>query len=235
MMKQAGLLLAIAALAPVVQGPVMAEQVDIIIVGTVVSNAIGDPPLSTVSAGDAASMYFILDSDNFVDGIPGDTRGYVINQASFTLEFDTPAIQGLLDPFPAGETPYFTLVEGFPVSDGFFVSTSPISPGGVPLEQTPFNANFSVSYVGATLDSLDILDAEGVYDFTGLTAFGFNLWSIFPDNVAMEIDFQQMTIQTSAAGDGGNDVPATSSAGLSILIAIVLAGTIVLLRRSRTA
>jgi hypothetical protein len=234
-MRKAGLLLAIVAMAPVVPGLVMAEQVDVIISGTVVFNAIGDPPLSAVSGGDAVSIYFILDSENFVEGVPGDTRGYVIDQASFAVEFDTPVIQGLLDPFPAGQTPYFTLVEGFPVSDGFFVATFPTSPGGVPLEQTPFNANFSVSYVGETLDSLDILDAEGVYDFTGLTAFGFNLWSIFPDNVAMEIDFEQMTIQTDAIGDGGSDVPATSNAGLLILIAIVLAGTIVVLRRSRTA
>ena len=41
---------------------------------------------------------------------------------------------------------------------------------------------------------IDILDAQGTYDFTGLTNFGFNLWAVFPDNVVMEINFEQMTI-----------------------------------------
>jgi hypothetical protein len=101
---------------------------------------------------------------------------------------------GLLDPYPPGETPYFTLVEGFPVSDGFFVSSSPSSPGGVPLAQTPVELNLLLGYTGDTLSSLDILDALGTYDFDGLTQFGFNLWSNFPDNVVMEMEFTQMTI-----------------------------------------
>jgi hypothetical protein len=173
-----------------------ADIVTVSVTGSVSFNGINDPPLSGVNSGDAVEMSFTVDSDFFMDGVPGDTRGYEINQSSFSMSFNTTLAGslevGLLNPFPG--TPYFTLVDGFPVSDGFFVSTSPISPGGVPLEQEPFNANLELGYSGDTLSSLDILDAIGVYNFDGLTSFGFTLWVGSPDNVAMEIEFQQMTI-----------------------------------------
>ena len=56
-----------------------------------------------------------------------------------------------------------------------------------------------LGYVGETLSSLDIHDAVGTYDFDGLTSFGFNLWAIFPDNVVLDIEFQQMTISVIPA------------------------------------
>jgi len=179
-----------------------AAEITVTVTGQVSFNGIGDEPLNGVGGGDNVELSFTVDSNNFVEGVPGDTRGYEINQASFSLTFDTPLSIGLLDPFPAGQTPYFGLVDGFPVSDGFFVSTSPVSPGGVPLEQTPFNLNLDLGYTGDTLASLDILDALGTYDFTGLTRFGFNLWAVFPDNVAMDVDFAQMTIVPEPATIG---------------------------------
>lgn len=177
-------------------GTAQASPVMVTATGSVVFNAITTPPLSAVGSGELVIMSFMVDSDNFVEGIPGDTRGYVIDHASFWLSFSGGTAVGLLDPFPAGETPYFTLVEGFPVSDGFFVSTSPFSPGGVPLSQTPINFNLDLGYDGATLGSLNILDALGDYGFSGLTRFGFNLWQVFPDNVRMDIDFQMLSIAT---------------------------------------
>ena len=173
---------------------VQASPVDVSATGTVVFNGITTPPLNAVTAGQTAIVSFTVDSNNFVDGVPGDTRGYVIDQASFSLSFSGGASVGLLSPFPAGQTPYFTLVEGFPLSDGFFISTSPVSPGGVPLSQTPLQFNLDLGYVGSTLLTLDILDAKGTYGFTGLTRFGFNLWQSFPDNVRMEINFINLTI-----------------------------------------
>jgi hypothetical protein len=162
--------------------------------GTVVFNGITTAPLNAVAAGHTAVMSFQVDSNVFVEGVPGDTRGYEIIQPSFSLAFSTPVSVGLLNPFPAGQTPYFTLVDGFPVSDGFFVSTSPTSPGGVPISQTPLQVNLDLGYVGTTLGSLDILDAVGTYGFTGLTRFSFTLWQSFPDNVRMEIEYSQLTI-----------------------------------------
>ena len=97
-------------------------------------------------------------------------------------------------------TPYFTLVEGFPVSDGFFVSTSPISPGGVPLSHMPYQFNLDLGYVGATLATLDITDAYGDYAFGGLTRFSMDIWQSSPDNVRMAMDFSQLSIVPAPAG-----------------------------------
>lgn len=201
--------------------PLRAAIVAVDVAGQVVFNGIGDPPLSGVGFLDNVQLSFTVDSANFVDGVPGDTRGYVIDESSFSLAFDTPLTMGLLNPFPAGATPYFTLIEGFPVSDGFFVSTSPVAQGGVPLEQEPHNLNLSLGYTGDTLASLDILDAIGVYGFGGLTSFAFNLWAIFPDNVAMEMDFIEMTISAP-------EPPIPEPAGLGLLGLAMLA-----LRRGR--
>lgn len=171
-----------------------AANVDVTITGNVFFNGINNPPLNAVGGGETAELSFSVDSNNFVDGVPGDTRGYVIDQSSFSLKFSGGTDVGLLNPFPAGQTPYFTLVDGFPVSDGFFVAASPISPGGVALEQTPFNLDVDLGYDGATLSSLNILDAVGTYDFTGLTRFSYNVWTISPDNVALGIDFSGLSI-----------------------------------------
>lgn len=173
-----------------------ADLVEVSARGQVLFNGITTPPLNAVTVGQTVRMSFMVDSGNFVEGAPGDTRGYVIDQPTFALTFSGGVSVGLLNPFPGGETPYFTLVDGFPVSDGFFVSTSPISPGGVPLAQSPINANLDLGYVGTTLGSLDILAAIGTYGFTGLTRFSYTLWRVFPDNVVMEIDFTDLAIAT---------------------------------------
>jgi hypothetical protein len=172
-----------------------ADLVMVSATGTVTFNGITTPPLNGVTAGETAVVSFEVDSNNSVDGIPGDTRGYVIDQPSFSLAFSGGVSVGLVSPFPAGQTPYFTLVEGFPVSDGFFVSTSNVSPGGVPISQTPIQFNLDLGYIGSTLTSLDILDAQGTYGFTGLTRFAFNLWQAFPDNVVLDIEFASLTIE----------------------------------------
>lgn len=69
----------------------------------------------------------------------------------------------------------------------------------VPLTQAPYQGHFRVGYTGGTLGSLDILDALGTYDFTGLTVFGYNLWTGSPDNVVLDIEFTHMTITPAPA------------------------------------
>jgi hypothetical protein len=173
--------------------PANAATVTVSAIGSIVFNGVQGAPIQGVSG--PVHMSFTVDSNNFVDGVPGDTRGYVIDPTSFALSFPNSGVSvGLADPFPVGQTPYFTLVDGFPVSDGFFVSTSPVSPGGVPLAQTPVNANLDLGYAGTTLSSLNILDAVGDYEFAGLTRFSFTLWEVFPDNTRMEIDFAGLSI-----------------------------------------
>ncbi len=191
------LLLTILVTAMLVATGAHADLVSVTANGQVVFNTITTPPLNAIVAGEQAAVTFQVDSNNFVEGIPGDTRGYVIEQPSFALAFSSGLNMGLLNPFPPGETPYFTLVDGFPVSDGFFVSTSPLSPGGVPLMQTPIQFNLDLGYVGTTLGSLDILAALGTYGFTGLNRFGFGLWRVAPDNVVLGIDFTSMTISAA--------------------------------------
>lgn len=198
-----------------------ATVVDVSVRGTVTFRAgtLG-APLNGVSAGNVGVMSFQVDSNNFVDGIPGDLRSYPIDLSSFSLAFQPSGVTvGLLNPFPAGQTPYFTIGEGFPVSDGFFVSTSTTSPGGVPISQSPLEANLDLGYVGTTLSSLNILDAQGSYDFTGLTRFGYNIWQTIPDNVRLDIDFVSLTIQA---------VPEPSQC-----VALGFASTLALIRRRR--
>ena len=45
------------------------------------------------------------------------------------------------------------------------------------------------------------LDALGVYSFEGMTRFAFNLWASFPDNVAMECDFEMMIIDAPVSAE----------------------------------
>lgn len=231
-MRRAIGILAIVVIGTCLPGFVLGATVEVTIAGVVTFNGISEPPLSNVATGNEVIMRFAVDSDDFVDGVPGDTRGYPIDPSSFQLLFDTPVTVELLDPLP---TPaYFTLVDGFPVADGFFVATSPVSPGGVPLEQEPYQANVDLGYTGETLDSLDILDAAGAYGFDGLTRFGYNLWSVVPDNVAMEIDFLNMTI-VETGGDGGaddgGDVSATTGVGVVLMVLLLLGGSAYFLRR----
>jgi hypothetical protein len=162
-------------------------QVDVY--GEVYFNGTVGAPLSTVTVGQTAHMAFQVDSSVFVDSIPGDVRAYNIIQPSFSLSFSGGASVGM-----TGGPAYFGVRDGDPVADGFFVSTSTVSYGGVPLTQAPYQADFHASYTGTTLSSLDILAAFGTYDYDGLTVFGYSLWQSFPDNVKMGIDFTHMTI-----------------------------------------
>jgi len=156
--------------------------------GMVFFNSIGDGSLGTVGNGETATMTLGLDTNDFFDSVPGDLRGYVIS--SFDLSFSGGASVGAA----GGNTNYFTLVDGFPVSDGFFVAGSAVSPGGVELDQSPYFFDLNLGYDGSTLGSLDIADAFGTYEFNGLTRFSMNIWSVFPDNVRLGMDFSSLTI-----------------------------------------
>ena len=162
-------------------------QVDIH--GQVIFNATAGAPLSTVAVGELAHTSFQVDSDVFVDSIPGDVRAYNVIQPSYSLSFSGGASVGL------GVGPaFFGVRDGDPVADGFFVSHNTTSVGGVFLSQAPYRGDFHSSYVGSTLSSVDILSAVGTYDFTGLTVFGYTIWQGSVDNVRMDINFDHMTI-----------------------------------------
>ncbi len=173
MNRRVNAVIAVAVLAIPADGALSA-QVTVTVTGEVEFNLIAAPPLGDPNPGDCATMTLAVDSEVFVNSASFPTRGYAIDPSSFSLTMGSTTI-GLQSPFPAGQTPYFVLRDNDPAVDGFFVSTSVDSPVGVPLAQAggfgQFRDNFSVTYLGGTLGSLDILDAAGTYDFDGLTVF----------------------------------------------------------------
>jgi hypothetical protein len=158
-------------------------------------------PLNGVNSG-AATMRFDLDSNDFVDSANFPTRGYNIIQDSFALTVDGITV-GMPDPFPMGETPLFVLRNNDPAVDGFFLGSNVDGfPNGVSIDNAglldPFlRVLFSATYGGDLLPSLDILDAVGTYDFTGLTVFNWG----FEDagNQIAGMIFDQFTISVVPA------------------------------------
>lgn len=185
--------------------------------GDVYFNAINSGEFSNVNAGESMTYSFELNSANFVDGsFP--VRGYTIDLSTFQVAFSGGTVIQAQSPYPAGFTPTFVLRNNDPMADGFFITDGSVDgfPNGVQTDQAGvfgnFLATFNVSYVGDTLNSLDINDAFGTYDFTGLTVFGLGI-DDGPFEDALGADFSHMTISA---------IPAPSSLaliGLSGLVA----------------
>ncbi len=171
--------------------------VEVTVRGTVEFDLLTAPPLGLVADNEHATLKFRVDSDTFVNSGLFPTRGYAIDKASFSLSFDSAAVS-LKNPFPAGTTPYFVLRNNDPGVDGFFTSTNVNDPAGQALSQNgSFGAlasSFSVTYPSSFLPSLDILDALGTYDYTGLSVFH---WSVDDGPVEpMGMIFETLTIAT---------------------------------------
>ncbi len=187
-----------------------AQYVDVFLAGEVEFNQIGSGILGQVSSGDLATLSFQVDPVDFMDGPNFPTRGYAILDETFMLAFGDGEVVMLQSPTPS--TSYFVLRNNDPAVDGFFISTNVKNPIGVPLDQVgvidQFRNNFSVTFVGETLGSLDILEAVGNYDFAGLTVFN---WTIDdgPFN-AMGIVFSELFVSLGGdcdfeLGDVNND------------------------------
>ncbi len=209
-------------LTPGVETSSSADQLyDVTINGFMEFNQINAPPLGNVMTGETVTLSFQLDSGNFVDSMSFPTRGYVIDQSSFVLDFSGGTSIGLENPFPMGETPYFVIRDNDPAVDGFFLSNGTDFPSSLPLDQTglieQFGNNFAVSYTGDTLSSLDIADAEGFYDFDGLKSFN---WTITDGPF-------------DAAGLVFSDLTITRVPEPMALLPLICAGTLVLVKRNR--
>lgn len=187
-----------------------AVEVIVEIRGDVFSNQISGGVLGTVSPGETVTYSFVADSDSFIDGaFP--TRAYEIDMSSFELIFSGGASIDI-DPGFAGPA-YFVLRDNDPAVDGFFLSQGPDFPAPIPVDQAGifgnFGAAFSVSYTGDTLNSLDLVDAFGVYDFDGLKSFNMGI-NDGPFEGVLGIDFNSMVI-----------VPTPPSAALLAITGIV--------------
>lgn len=159
-------------------GTTQAQVLDVTVTGEIEFNLVSTGPIAQAPVGGAASITFQVDASDFVDSPNFPTRGYAIQPGTFALDLG-PGSVPLANPFPPGQTAYFVIRNDDPAVDGFFIATSVDFPIGVPLNLQggfgAFGLDFSVTYTGDTLDSLDVSDAVGDYDFTGLTVFGFNI------------------------------------------------------------
>jgi hypothetical protein len=181
-------------LAAVAVIPAQAETVRVEVTGFVEYNQVWFGPFADVVSGDPVTLYFEVDSDNFVNSMSFPTRGYPIDLASYLLTVG-PVTVGLLDPYPS--TPYFVLRDNDPAVDGFFTAENVDWPyPQVRLNEWGwldiFRSAYEVGYTGDTLSSLDIIDAEGFYDYTGLTNYYFTVVDGWFD--AIGLWWQTMTI-----------------------------------------
>lgn len=153
--------------------------------------------LGGVQVGSTATYTFTVDSANFATNGSGNTRGYVINPASVSLTMGSVST-GMPSPYPFGQTGYFNLTNGDPVSDRFALSESPEFPSSVYTDaagvlDTYFANAFYASYDGSALSSTDILTALGTYDvMSGVSGYD---WTI-NDGPAPRIfiDYSRLTI-----------------------------------------
>ena len=134
--------------------PVLGATVDVTVTGTVVFNGIAEPAAGRRGRrGRCRRSRSRSTPTTFVDGIPGDTRGYVIDHVVVLRRmFEHTADHGAPGSVPArrnGRTSHWS--RAFPSPTGSSWRTATVSPGGVALEQEPFNLNHSLGYVGATL------------------------------------------------------------------------------------
>lgn len=204
------------ALALLIATSATAAPVTVTVKGTVEYNQVrvGDWRNTVVTPGSPAEITFLLDSDVFVNSVNFPVRAYPIDQASFSITLG-PAPGALRNPFPAG-TPAFVIRNNDPAVDGFYFSTAVDGPNGLQTNVAAntagtrfFESAFEVSYTQTTLSSLNILDALGVYDFTGIGSFYFVMLDLGFEPIGMI--FETLTIS------GPVPVESTSWSGLKAL------------------
>ncbi len=156
----------------------LAETITVEFIGAVEYNQVNQGIFADVNSGDAVLATFTLDSDIW-EPSPGGygVRGYPIDQSSFELTIGSVGPVPLVSPQPNGEITYFNIRNADPVSDGFFISNQLDWDNLLPKLDVAggidpyFSFIWSVGYTEDTFSSLDIVDAIGSYDFTGLTSF----------------------------------------------------------------
>ena len=179
--------------------PVPVYTMDVTIRGEVEYNQVNNGLFAGVSTGDPVTINFQVSTDDYLDSEYYNVRGYNIIPGSFTQTLGSVSV-GLADPFPAGETPRFILRNNDPVSDGFFIESTNIdwSYNGLPLNEPGqiadwFGSRCDVGYSQA-LDSLDIIDAVGIYDYTNLESFYFTVNDEWADAIGLIFTDMEISI-----------------------------------------
>jgi len=168
-----------------------------------------------IPSGSPVMMSFQVSSSNFVNSPNFPTRGYEVDLTSFTLTVGGAPIT-IDNPQPFGPA-YFVIRNNDPVVDGFFLSRNidfpmPVGvhiPGLVPDHDLDFGVTYDS---GATIPSLDILDAVGSYDLTGLSVYNWTVGRF--GNAGAEYAFRTMTISVVPAPAGAGVVAAAGLVGL---------------------
>jgi|GEM_PF-1214576 len=171
---------------------------DVVFRGSVEYNQVSSGLFADVNPGDPVTVAFQVSTDDFIDSETYNVRGYNIIPGSFTQTMGSVTV-GLADPFPAGETPRFILRNNDPVSDGFFIESTNIDwpLNGLPLNEPGqigewFTSKQQVGYTQA-IDSLNIIDAVGLYDYTNLESF----YTVVGDGWADAIGLEFVELQIS--------------------------------------
>jgi hypothetical protein len=170
--------------------------------GTVAYNIFFHEPLYMVSVGEDVNLNFRVDSADFLDSEDGSRRAYVIDRPTFTLAFQSTAVDLHSDYYPQQGIPSFVIRDDDAGADGFFIGDEIDDDLGPYVQaygayDTP-RAHMALEADASTLPSTHILDALGSYDAAGLEAIEFWVsdWSFQPLLITLD------TI-TIAAVDGG--------------------------------
>lgn len=157
-----------------------AEVVNVTVTGPVDFNVIGGS-MTGVQSGAPVSMSFNLDSNVFTNSPNFPTRGYPIDLNSFNMTVDGRPVP-IVNPQSSGDPVYFVLRNNDPAVDGFFMSQGNVDnpfpatevtiPGLAPVHELDFNVSYDN---GNVLSSLNILDAVGSYDQTGLGSYNWGI------------------------------------------------------------
>ncbi len=183
----------------------MAEIVTVEFIGSVEYNQINQGVFADVNSGDSVHATFTLDSTVWEDSPNGyGVRGYPIDQASFELTIGSVGPVGLLAPQPDGEITYFNIRNDDPAADGVFISNQLEWDNVLPKLEVPggidpyLGFHWSVGYTGDTFTSLDIVDAVGSYDYTGLTSFYTAIADAWADAMGLEFVQTIISVETVA-------------------------------------
>lgn len=197
-----GAALALAALAPTAT----ADTVRITIHGSVEYNQVTSGVFAGVHANDPVSIEFDVDSTQFADSTNFPTRGYAIVQSSFALNVGA-ARSGLQS--PSVSPTYFVIRNNDPGVDGFFFSVGLELPTSLALSAPgrfgPFGIRYETTYPATRLPSLNILDALGSYDLTGLEVFGFGVTDGPFDAIGMIYESMTIAIFSTCSADLDDD------------------------------
>lgn len=194
-----------------------AELVNVTITGVVDFNVIGGNQAG-IPSGAPVQLSFNLDSNVFADSMNFPTRGYEVILDSFSMTVGGQPIE-IVNPQSGGVPVYFVLRDNDPAVDGFFLSAGnvdwPFAVGvNIPGIAQQHELNFSVTYSSSTvLSSLDILDAVGTYDLTGISSYGWTA-GVFGTSGA-EYAYQSMVISV-VPGPGALAIMALGGAFASV-------------------